>query len=69
MGLRLMRQRLKPIHPAWGHGKWHRWYAWRPTYVDNDEVRALVWLEPLLRRRVIAADGRSFFWEYNLLRG
>lgn len=35
-----------PDHPS---GKWHRWFAWQPVYVER--IASFVWLERVYRRR------------------
>lgn len=40
---------------------WHTWWAWHPVIIDDEDLRGIVWLEDVLRRRV---RGK---WEYKLL--
>lgn len=44
---------------------WHDWFAWYPLYINNDDVRALVFWETVQRRRIMSS-GRTFCWEYRI---
>lgn len=46
--------------------QWHIWFAWHPVITDNEDYRQLVWLEDVLRRRVLDLDlcDGSYKWEY-----
>jgi hypothetical protein len=45
--------------------RWHRWFAWLPTYIDGQYV----WLERVYRKGTLrrSYDGGTYFtWEYKL---
>lgn len=44
----------------------HRWFAWRPVWVD--ESHTIVWLEHVIRRRTSEYDGErtEYSWYYRL---
>lgn len=45
---------------------WQGWFAWRPTIVRRGEVKYLVWLERIQRRRCYSNRDGSFEWEYKV---
>lgn len=48
------------------HIKWHRWFAWFPVNISDDEV---AWLQYVERRAelLVGFDGGYWRWDYRAM--